>query len=112
MSSSTIRDILLAASKGSTVHVVESSWPTLKQQSMIDLFGDFIPRPGLAGVANCAIRGKKLALCLTDEDWSSSSAATSQTRAATMNPWTHLLSLSEFSERLSAHIVAAASPSR
>lgn len=97
-SENTVQELLQAAPEGTTVFVIESSWPTLKK--MARLFGDNIPRQG--DIGKSMFPGKWLSLCLAG--WARNSHA-SQHAAATMNPWTGLMDSVEFSELISGKIV-------
>jgi len=97
-SKDTIRDIVEESSAGTTVYVVNSCWKAL--QESVPLYGDYIPRQNSVG--KCFAPRKYLSLCLPA--WSSH---LTQQGAATMNPWTHLLSRTEFKELVSARVLSS-----
>jgi hypothetical protein len=81
----------------STIYVMDSSWHALQKEVL--LFGDYIPRQG---VGRCFQPDRRLSLCLAK--WATNTDP-SQHSAATMNPWTRLVNLSEFTELVSARIL-------
>lgn len=95
-SKSTVRDLLEALPQGSTLHVIDASWSSLKKH--VRLFGDNIPRLPLS-VGRSEIKGKHLALWLAA--WAGNSHP-NHGSAATMNPWTHSLTLEELHEQLAS----------
>ena len=80
----------------STIFVVDSSWYNLQKE--IPIFGDNMPRNGVG----TALGNRKLSLCLAE--WAENTHPTIHS-AATMNPWTRLIPLQEFSELASARII-------
>ena len=98
--SNTAEDILKEMPEGSTLIVLESSWKSLCNQ--IHLFGDNIPRQGNIGKSSWP--GRRLSLYLAS--WAANTHAT-QHSAATMNSWTGLVDLTEFSELVVPPKIAA-----
>lgn len=92
---STLETAVQESPSGSTITAMDSSWTLLQDE--IRLFGDNIPRNG-PGIAKCIVPNKKLCLCLTD--WGAACHPTQQA-AATMNPWTRLIAISDFVQLLS-----------
>lgn len=89
--SSATLDILKQASKDTTVTIIESSWDRLL--SGIALFGEHIPLPVKGNKAKCVVPDRFLSLYLAD--WPATSHITQQS-AATMNPWTNVMTGDEF----------------
>lgn len=81
----------------STIYVLDSSWHALQKEVL--LFGDYIPRQG---VGRCFQPDRRLSLCLAK--WATNTDP-AQHSSATMNPWTNLVNLSEFTELVSARIL-------
>jgi hypothetical protein len=86
------RDLVAKAPHESTIYIVESSWHALQQD--IALYGDYIPRQGNVGKCG-VVPNRRLSLNLAG--WAKTIDPTQQA-AATMNPWTRVLSLSDFRE--------------
>ena len=97
-SKDTIREIVEESSAGTTVYVVNSCWKAL--QRLVPLYGDYIPRQNSVG--KCFAPGKYLSLCLPA--WSSHPT---EQGTVTMNPWTRLLSRTEFKELVSARVLSS-----
>ena len=77
-----------------TVFVVDSSWKRL--ESLVELFGDSIPRQN--NIGNCIFKGIKLSLNFPE--WTAQQCPTNLAKA-TMNPWTDVLSWDTVAEFLS-----------
>jgi hypothetical protein len=84
------RDLVAQAPDQSTTYIIESSWHALQQD--ITLYGDYIPRQGNVGKCG-VVPNRRLSLNLAG--WARTIDPTQQA-AATMNPWTRVLSLSDF----------------
>jgi hypothetical protein len=91
--------ILQCAPSGSTTYLFESSWPQLEKR--VSLYGDNIPRQGSIGKS--FVPGRNLSLSLAS--WAGSIHPTHQS-AATMNTWTTVMDLVDFSELVSARITS------
>ena len=87
------REIVSAAPKDCTIHIVDSSWYSL--QDAIEIYGDYIPRQG--NVGSCIFPDRRLSLNLAQ--WATN-CHPSQQSAATMNPWTGLLTMADFEDLL------------
>jgi hypothetical protein len=96
-SKDTVNEAITSSPVGSTIYVLESSWHALQKEVLF--FGDDMPRQG---VGKCFQPDRQLSLCLAE--WATNTDP-AQHSAATMNPWTRLVDLTEFSELVSARIV-------
>jgi hypothetical protein len=96
-SKDTVSQAITNAPVDSTIYVFDSSWHALQKEVL--LFGDYIPRQG---VGRCLQPDRRLSLCLAK--WATNTDP-AQHSAATMNPWTRLVSLSEFTELVSARVI-------
>ena len=93
MTTMSYREIVSTAPKDCTIHIVDSSWYSL--QGAIELYGDYIPRQG--NVGNCIFPDRRLSLNLAQ--WATN-CHPSQQSAATMNPWTGVLTITDFEDLL------------
>ena len=89
----TYRDIISDSPEDCTIHIVDSSWHALRHA--VELYGDYIPRQG--NVGNCIFPDRRLSLNLAQ--WATN-CHPSQQSAATMNPWTGLLRMTDFGDLL------------
>jgi hypothetical protein len=91
----TFRDILQQAPDGSTIHLVENTYNTLRDAKV--LYGDNMPRRARVGKAAFG-KHAQLSLNLL---WQQHCGSISQLNNAEMDPWTRLLTQEELIAELS-----------